>query len=87
VESRDEAGYILSIDARSHNSKFDGYFHHSESRVTVTLTNNKTGRNEVTATITGPKEGGMNPRAAGEEAFKAVIPEIWGRIKGKIMTN
>jgi len=87
AESRAAAGYILTIDARTLNSKFDDYFYHCESSVKITLTNAKTGKAEITKTITGPKEGDTDARGAGEEAFRAVVPEIWNVVKGKIMAN
>jgi len=87
AESRAEAGYVITIDARTLNSKFDNYFYHSESTVKITLTNAKTGKSEITKTITGPKEGGTDAREAGEEAFRAVVPEIWKVVKEKILAN
>jgi len=87
AESRNDAGYILKIEARAQNAKFDGYFYHSESSVKITLTNVKTGKAEITTTIAGPKEGGTDARGAGEEAFRAVVPEIWKAVKGKVAAN
>lgn len=87
AENRDEAGYILDIEAKIFDAQHDGRFFHSGSSVRVTLTNVKTGKNEVTTTVTGPKESGRDAHKAAENAFLAVVPEIWGKIKGRIMEN
>ena len=87
AETQKDAGYILRIDAKVQNSKFDGYFYHSESSVRVVLTNALTGKAEITTTISGPKEGGTDARGASEAAFKSAVPEIWKAVKGKLAAN
>jgi hypothetical protein len=51
----------------------------------VVLTNAKANINEVTTSITGPKEGGLSVENAGEKAFKSAVPDVWAKVKDKIL--
>jgi len=85
TEKREEASHILSIDAMICNAKSDEHFHYASACIKVVLTNVKTGKNELTITVNGRKEGGLNEQDAGERAFKSAFPELWSKIKDKIM--
>jgi hypothetical protein len=87
AENRAEAAYILTIDAKACNATYDGDFHHTYACVKITLTNAKTGKNEVTTNITGPKGSRSDAHAAAELAFTSAVPYIWEKVKGKIMAN
>lgn len=87
TENREEAGYILTITARTHNASSDSRYSYSESNVRVVLRNTKTNKDEVTTSFTGPREGQFDARTAAEAAFKAAVPEVWKRLQGKIKTK
>jgi len=85
TEKQEEASHILSIESRVCNPKADEHFHYASACIKAVLTNAKTGRNELTITVNGRKEGGLNEQDAGERAFKSALPELWSKIKDKIM--
>jgi len=85
TEKREEASHILSIDAMVCNAKSDEHFHYASACIKAVLTNARTGKNELTITVNGRKEGGLNEQDAGERAFKSAFPELWSKIKDKIM--
>jgi hypothetical protein len=83
TEDEKEATYILKIDAKVCDLRSDGRFHYANACVKVTLTNVNTGRNEITANVTGRKGGGLSVEKAEEDVFKLVVPDIWEKIKEK----
>jgi hypothetical protein len=85
TEKQEEASHILSIDAMVCNAKSDEHFHYASACIKAVLTNARTGKNELTITVNGRKEGGLNEQDAGERAFKSAFPELWSKIKDKIM--
>jgi len=85
TEKQEEASHILSIESRVCNPRSDEHFHYASACIKAVLTNAKTGRNELTITVNGRKEGGLNEYDAGERAFKSAFPELWSKIKDKIM--
>jgi hypothetical protein len=85
TERQGEASHILSIESRVCNPRADEHFHYASACIKAVLTNAKTGRNELTITVNGRKEGGLNEYDAGERAFKSAFPELWSKIKDKIM--
>jgi len=85
TEKEEEASYILNIDAKVCNAKQDEHFHYANGCIKVVLTNVRTGANEITITVNGRKEGGLNENDAGERAFKSAVVELWSKIKDKIM--
>jgi hypothetical protein len=85
TEKQEEAGYILKIDANACNQRSNNNFHYANACVNVVLTNAKTNINEVIASITGPKEGGLSAENAGEKAFNSAIPDVWAKIKDKVL--
>ena len=87
TDSKEKAGFILTIEARVANPRTDGTFHYCNAAVRVNLTNTKTNKSEAVININGPKEGNMTPQAAAEAAFKSVVPAIWARIKDNIVVN
>jgi hypothetical protein len=87
TENKEEASLILKIEANLCNQISDGNFHFAYACVKTTLTNTKTGRNELTINITGQKQGGLNAEKAGERAFKSVVGEVWAKVKDKILEN
>jgi len=85
TEKQEEASHILSIESRVCNPRADEHFHYANACIKVVLTNVKTGKNELTITVNGRKEGGLNEQDAGERAFKSAFSELWSKIKDKIM--
>jgi len=85
TEKQEEASHILSIESRVCNAKSDEHFHYASACIKAVFTNVKTGKNELTITVNGRKEGGLNEYDAGERAFKSAFPELWSKIKDKIM--
>jgi len=85
TEKEGEASYVLNIDAKVCNTRNDEHFHYANACIKVVLTNVKTGANEITITVNGRKEGGLNENDAGERAFKSAVVEVWEKIKDKIM--
>ncbi len=85
AENRNKAGYILEIDAKVCNLRANKNFHYANACVNVILTNTKTKANEITASITGPKEGGLSVENAGEKAFRSAASEVWASVKDKIL--
>jgi len=85
TEKQEEASHILSIESRVCNPRADEHFHYASACIKAILTNVKTGKNELTITVNGRKEGGLNEQDAGERAFKSAFPELWSKIKDKIM--
>jgi len=84
TEKEGEASYILNIDAKVCNPRQDEHFHYANGCIKVVLTNVRTGTNEITITVNGRKEGGLNEYNAGERAFKSATAEVWEKIKDKI---
>jgi len=84
TEKEGEASYILNIDANICNARHDEHFHYANGCIKVVLTNVRTGANEITITVNGRKEGGLNENDAGERAFKSATAEVWEKIKDKI---
>jgi len=85
TEKQEEAGYILKIDANVCNLRSNNNFHYANACVKIILTNAKANINEITTSITGPKEGGLSVENAGEKAFRSAVPEVWAKVKDKIM--
>lgn len=85
AENKIEASHILKIDANVCNSKTDGYFYYAYACVKVTLSNVRTGINEITATVNGKKAGGLDTEEASKESFKVVVPEVWEKVRGKVL--
>jgi len=85
TENENEAGFVLRIDAKVCNPRSDEHFHYASTCVKVTFTNAKTGKNEITITVNGRKEGALNEYNAGERAFKSAAVEVWAKIKDKIL--
>jgi len=84
TEKEGEASYILKIDANVCNTRHDEHFHYANGCIKVVLTNVRTGANEITITVNGRKEGGLDEHSAGERAFKSAVAEVWEKIKDKI---
>jgi hypothetical protein len=87
TENQKEAGYILKIDATVCNIRQNNNFHYANACVKVVLTNAKTNAIEAVASITGPKEGALSAENAGEKAFRSAVPDIWAKVKDKILGN
>ncbi|GBU23654.1 hypothetical protein R83H12_00270 [Fibrobacteria bacterium R8-3-H12] len=85
TEKQEEASHILSIDAKVCDARQDEHFHYASACIKAVLANVRTGKNELTITVNGRKEGGLNGRDAGERAFRSAFPELWSKIKDKIM--
>jgi len=85
AEKQEEASHILSIDAKVCNTRSDEHFRYASACVKVTFTNAKTGKNEITITVNGRKEGALNEYNAGERAFRSAAAEVWTKIKDKIL--
>jgi len=85
TENQKEAGYILKIDANVCNLRSNSDFHYANACVKVVLTNAKTYVNEITTSITGPKEGGLNAENAGEKALRSAVLEVWNKVKAQIL--
>ena len=85
TENEKEAGYVLKIDGKVCNPIADGHFYFATACVKVTLANARTGKNEVLLTVNGRKEGGLSAEKAEEKAFKSAVPEVWGKLKDKIL--
>lgn len=87
ADDEKEAGYILKIDAKVCNPANDGQFYFAYACVKMTLVNTRTGRNEITASVTGQKGGGLSADKAEEKAFKSVAADVWAKVKDKILEN
>ncbi|MDR0307536.1 MAG: hypothetical protein LBI42_11975 [Chitinispirillales bacterium] len=87
AQNEEEAGFILRIDAKIVNVRAAGAFHYCNAQVRVELINTKTGKNETLITINGPKEGGVNAQAAAQLALRTAVPDVWAKIKDKIVVN
>jgi hypothetical protein len=85
TENQEEASHVLNVESRVCNARHDEHFHYANACIKVVLTNVKTGKNEMTITVNGKKEGGLNEQDAGERAFKSAAAELWSKIKDKIM--
>jgi hypothetical protein len=85
TENQYEADYIIKIDANACNLRANNNFHYANACVKMVLTNAKTNINEVVTSITGPKEGGFSVQNAGEKAFNSAVPDVWAKIKDKIL--
>jgi hypothetical protein len=85
TEKQEEASHVLNVESRVCNARHDEHFHYANACIKVVLTNVRTGKNEITITVNGRKEGGLNEQDAGERAFKSAAAELWSKIKDKIM--
>jgi len=85
TENQEESNYILKIDAKICNLRTNNNFHYANACVNVILANTKTNINEVTISITGPKEGDLSVENAGEKAFRSAVSEVWAKVKDKIL--
>ena len=85
TENQEEASYILKIDAEACNLRANNNIHYANACVKVFLSNAKTNTNEITTSLTGPKEGGLSVENAGEKAFRSAVPEVWAKVKDKIL--
>jgi len=85
AEKQEDASHVLSIDAKVCNPKSDEHFHYASACVKVIFTNAETGKNEITITVNGRKEGALNEYNAGERAFRSAAAEVWAKIKDKIL--
>jgi len=85
AKKQEEASHILNIDAKVCNPRSDEHFRYASACVNVTFTNVKTGKNEITITVNGRKEGALNEYNAGERAFRSAATEVWAKIKDKIL--
>jgi len=85
TEKQEEASHVLSIDAKVCNPRSDENFHYASACVKVTFANVETGKNEITITVNGRKEGALNEYKAGERAFRSAAAEVWAKIKDKIL--
>ena len=85
TENQKEADYILKADASVCNLRSNNGIHYANACVKIVLTNTKTNVNEVTTSITGPKEGGLSAENAGEKAFRSAVPDVWDKIKVQIL--
>jgi tryptophan 2,3-dioxygenase len=87
TENREEASYILKIDAEACNLRANNNIHYANACVKVFLSNAKTNINELATSLTGPKEGGLSVENAGEKAFRSAVPEVWAKVKDKILED
>ena len=87
TKNREEADLILEINARICDSRSNGHFHFAYACVNIVLQNVKTGKNELTLNIEGQNGGGLNAEQAQERAFRSVVPDVWAKIKDKILEN
>jgi hypothetical protein len=87
TENKEEASLILKIEANLCNQTSDGSFHFVYACVKAILQNTKTGRNELTINITGQKQSGLSTQKAEEKAFKSVVPDVWVKVKDKVLEN
>jgi hypothetical protein len=87
TENKEEASLILKIEANLCNQTSDGSFHFAYACVKTILQNVKTGRNELTVNITGQKQGGLSAEKAGEKALRLVVPDVWAKVKDKVLEN
>jgi len=85
TENQKEADYILKADAGVCNLRSNNGIHYANACVKIVLTNTKNNINEVTTSITGPKEGGLSAENAGEKAFRSAIPDVWAKVKVQIL--
>jgi hypothetical protein len=85
TENQEEASHVLNVESRVCNARHDEHFHYANACIKVVLTNVRTGKNEITITVNGRKEGGLSEQDAGERAFKSAAAELWSKIKDKIM--
>lgn len=85
TENQKEAGYILKVDANVCNLRSNSDFHYANACVKVVLTNAKTDVNEITTSITGPKEGGLSAENAGEKALRSAVLDVWNKVKAQIL--
>jgi hypothetical protein len=83
TERQEEASHILNIESRVCNAMSDEHFHYASACVKAVLTNARTGKNEITITVNGRKEGGLNERDADERAFRSAAGELWDKIRDK----
>jgi hypothetical protein len=81
------ARFVLKIDARICNQTDDGHLYFASACVKAVLTDVKTGRNEITANITGRKEGALSAQKVEEKAFKAAAADVWAKIKDKVLQD
>lgn len=87
TNNREEANLILEINARICDSRSDGRFHFASACVRAVLTNVRTGRNELTITVNGQREGHLNAYDAGNLAFRTVAPDVWAKISEKFVNK
>ncbi len=85
TEKQEEASHVLNIDAKVCNPRSDEHFHYASACVKVIFTNAEAGKNEITITVNGRKEGALNEYNAGERAFRSAAAEVWAKIKDKIL--
>jgi len=85
TEKSEEANYILKIDASVCNLRSNNNLHYANACVKIVLTNAKANIDEITTSITGPKEGGLNAENAGEKAFRSAALDVWAKVKDKIL--
>jgi hypothetical protein len=83
TENQKEATHILKTESKLCNQRSDGNFKFTNACVRVILTNTKTNKNELTISVTGPKEGGLTVENAGEKAFRAAASDVWTKVKEK----
>lgn len=83
TENEYEAVYVLKIDARICNQRFDGRFHYVNACVKASLVNVETGKNEAVINSDGEKGSGININKAAEDALNLAASDVWEKIKEK----
>jgi hypothetical protein len=83
ASTRQEAGYILTVDVKDHMKSQDKNFSYCYAQVRATLLNTKTDKNDANLNFTGPKASWTNMDRACQNAMNEAVKVLWKEISTK----
>jgi len=83
ANSRQEAGFVLTVDVRDHMTSQDKNFSYCYAQVRATALNIKTGKTDANLNFTGPKGSWTNMDRACQDAMNKAVRQLWQEISTK----
>jgi len=83
VDTRGEAGYVLTVEVKDCNQTKDANFYYCNACVKADLFNVKTGKSEAKLNFSSAKAGWTNDQRACEKAFEDAAKQLWKEVSEK----
>jgi hypothetical protein len=83
ANTRQEAGFVLTVDVRDHMTSQDRNFSYCYAQVRATALNVKTGRTDANLNFTGPKASWTTMDRACQNAMNEAVKALWREISTK----